>query len=70
MPVHGYPLTDENIEALEALVIDGADGYGEGTHWIERRWPLTLKMGARGSGTKAHASGLRGRAGTPQRNQL
>jgi hypothetical protein len=31
------PLTDENIEALEALVIDGADGYGEGTHWIERR---------------------------------
>jgi hypothetical protein len=30
-------LTDENIEALEALVIDGADGYGEGTHWIERR---------------------------------
>lgn len=31
------PLTDENIEALEALVVDGANAYGDGTHWIERR---------------------------------
>lgn len=31
------PLTGENIEALEALVVDGSDGYGDGTHWIERR---------------------------------
>lgn len=31
------PLTVENTEALEALVVDGADGYGDGTLWIEQR---------------------------------
>ena len=31
------PQNEETIEALEALVVDGADGYGDGTHWIERR---------------------------------
>lgn len=31
------PPTNQNTEALEALVVDGADGYGDGTHWIEWR---------------------------------
>lgn len=31
------PLTDESVETLEALVVAGADGYGDGTHWVERR---------------------------------
>lgn len=43
------PLIDENTEALEGLVVDCTDGYGDGTHWIEWRSGGLTGRSARGA---------------------
>lgn len=41
------PLINKNLETLESLVVAGADGYGDGTHWIEQRELTTIQKQAR-----------------------